>query len=186
MPKTPDDAIASMIANYEKNTGKPFDTWVALMRKEKLAKHGEIVKQLKDKHRMSHGYANLVATHVLRGDASAGGSDAIAAQYAGTKAALRPIYDKLATAVGKFGSDVELSPKKAYVSLRRSKQFGLIQPSTTDRLDIGITLKGVAPKGRLEASSSFSAMVTHRVRVASLKEVDAELVGWLKAAYDKA
>jgi hypothetical protein len=44
----------------------------------------------------------------------------------------------------------------------------------------------VAAKGRLEASGSFNAMCTHRVRVASLKEVDAELVGWLKQAYDKA
>lgn len=186
MPTTPDDAIASMIANYEKNTGKPFEAWLALMRKEKLAKHGEIVKRLKDQHGMGHGYANLVATHVLRDDASAAGHDPVAAQYAGAKAALRPLYDKLATAVGRFGGDVELSPKKTYVSLRRNKQFGLIQPSTTDRLDVGLNLKGVAAKGRLEPSGSFNAMVSHRVRVTAAEEIDAELIGWLRAAYDAA
>lgn len=182
-----DPALATMIANYEKNTGKPFEAWVEIARKAKLAKHGEIVKLLKEKHGMGHGYANLVAMTALKGDAPApGGDDLVEAQYAGKKAALRPLYDQLAKAVAKFGSDVEFSPKKTYVSLRRSKQFALIQPSTADRLDVGINLKGAAPKGRLEASGSFNAMVSHRVRVAGAKDIDAELVGWLRAAYDQA
>jgi hypothetical protein len=186
MAKTPEETLATMIANYEKNTGKPLAAWVALMKKEKLAKHGEIVKFLKEKHGMGHGYANVVAMEVLKGDAPAGGEDLVAAQYAGAKSALKPLYEALAAKIGKFGADVELSPKKTYVSLRRAKQFGLLQPSTADRLDVGINLKGVAPKGRLEASGSFNAMVTHRVRVSAAKDIDAELVGWLKAAYDAA
>ena len=186
MTKTPDDALATMIANYAKNTGKPLEAWIALARKSGLAKHGEIVKMLKEKHGMGHGYANVVAMKALEGDAAPGGEDLVAAQYAGAKAGLRPLYDKLAEAIAKFGADAELSPKKTYVSLRRSKQFGLIQPSTADRLDVGINLKGVAAKGRLEASGSFNAMVSHRVRVSSAKDLDAELLGWLKDAYDKA
>ena len=89
-------------------------------------------------------------------------------------------------AVAKFGSDVEFSPKKTYVSLRRSKQFALVQPSTPERLDVGINLKGAAPGGRLEASGSFNAMVSHRVRVTAASDIDAELLGWLRAAYDAA
>jgi Domain of unknown function (DUF5655) len=85
-----------------------------------------------------------------------------------------------------FGPDVEFSPKKAYVSLRRAKQFGLIQPTTAARVDVGLVLKGAPAAGRLEAAGSFNAMVTHRVRVASVKEVDSELIGWLRAAYDSA
>ena len=86
-------------------------------------------------------------------------------------------------AVKKFGADVEISPKKAYVSLRRNKQFAIIQPSTATRLDVGINLKGVEPAGRLEPSGSFNAMVSHRVRVSKPDEVDKELLGWLKKAY---
>jgi hypothetical protein len=182
-----DDALKTMIANYEKNTGKPFEAWIVIAKKAKLAKHGEIVKLLKEKHGMGHGYANLVAQRALAGDAPAPeGDDLVAAQYAGNKAALRPLYEQLAKAVVKFGADVELSPKKTYVSLRRKKQFALIQPSTADRLDVGINLKGAAAKGRLEASGSFNAMVSHRVRVTAAKDIDAELVGWLRAAYDQA
>jgi hypothetical protein len=187
MSKTPEDATATMIANYAKNTGKPFEEWVALVRKQGFAKHGEVVKHLKEKHAMGHGYANLVAMESLKpGALSAPGEDLVAAQYSGAKANLKPLYDRLGVAIAKFGGDVELSPKKSYVSLRRSKQFGLIQPSTAERLDVGINLKGVAPKGRLEASGSFNAMVSHRVRVTSAQDIDAELVGWLKSAYDAA
>ena len=187
MANTVDAAIATMIANYEKNTGRPLEAWVALARQEKLAKHGEIVKWLKEKHAMGHGYANLVAQRTLAGETpEPAGDDLVAAQYAGAKAGLRPAYDKLAKEIASFGADVEFSPKKAYVSLRRKKQFGLVQPSTADRLDIGINLKGVAPRGRLEASGSFNAMVSHRVRVAKAADIDGELIGWLRAAYDQA
>ena len=85
-----------------------------------------------------------------------------------------------------FGADVELAPKKAYVSLRRNKQFGLVQPSTKTRVDVGINLKDVAATERLEKSGSFNAMVSHRVRLASPTEVDAELIAWLKQAYERA
>ncbi len=189
MAKTPEEALASMLANYEKNTGRTFDAWVALMKKEELAKHGEIVKRLKEKHGMGHGYANGVAMEVLKAGSTrpeGSGEDLVGAQYAGAKAGLKPLYDKLAAAIAQFGGDVELSPKKASVSLRRSKQFGLLQPSNVDRLDVGINLKGVPATGRLEASGSFNAMVTHRVRVTSAKDIDAQLVAWLKSAYDAA
>jgi hypothetical protein len=45
-------------------------------------------------------------------------------------------------------------------------------------------MKGAAAKGRLEASGSFNAMVSHRVRLASKGDVNKELIGWLKKAYD--
>lgn len=81
---------------------------------------------------------------------------------------------------------MEISPKKAYVSLRRSKQFAIIQPSTATRVDVGINLKGHKATDRLEASGSFNSMVSHRVRIADKKEVNKELIGWLREAYDNA
>lgn len=189
MSQSPEAALQSMIDNLAAKTGRPLAEWVKLVKKSGLARHGEIVAMLKKDHGIGHGYANLVAHQALGSDAvsvAKGGTDLVAEQYAGAKAALRPIYDLVAKKVQAFGKDVELSPKKTYVSLRRSKQFGLVQPSTATRVDVGLNLKGVAPKGRLEASGRFNAMCTHRVRLESPKDVDAELVGWLKQAYDKA
>jgi hypothetical protein len=183
-----EQATASMIRNLEEKTGKSLDQWVGIARGLGGLKHGALVAVLKEKHGLGHGYANLVA-HSATGAVGAGapaGDDLLAAQYGGDKAALRPIYDRLAAQIRAFGKDVEISPKKGYVSLRRSKQFAIVQPSTKSRIDIGINLKGAAPAGRLEASGSFNAMVTHRVRIESPKEIDAELLAWLRRAYDSA
>lgn len=186
MPQTPEQAAQAMIDNLKDKTGKSLNQWFGVLRKTSFQKHGEFVKHLKAEGGVTHGYANLIA-HKYR-EASAGGTEAdpVAAQYAGAKASLRPIYDKLVKAVAAFGKDVEVAPKKTYVSLRRKKQFALVQPSTKDRVDVGINLKGTKPAGRLEASGSFNAMVTHRVRLASPKDVNAELKSWLKQAYDAA
>jgi len=134
---------------------------------------------------MTHGYANMVAHETLSaGKSQPTTSDLVETQYSGPKADLRPIYDALIAEISKFGPDLEIAPKKAYVSLRRNQQFGLIQPSTKTRVDVGINLKGSEPTERLEPSGSFNAMVSHRVRLTGADEVDSELIGWLKAAYD--
>jgi hypothetical protein len=186
--KSPEEQIREMLANLKTTTGKPLDGWLKIVTASKLEKHGEIVRMLKTDHGIGHGYANMIA-HQARGSMERpSGSDADAAtgQYDGPKAALRPIYDKLIEVIEGFGDDVELSPKKGYVSLRRSKQFATIHPSTATRVDVGIQLKGLEPKGRLEAAGSWNAMVSHRVRLSAAKEVDKELTAWLRAAYDKA
>ena len=187
MASTPEQQIETMIANMKANTGKSLDEWLKIAAKSKLEKHGEIVRMLKSDHGLGHGFANLVA-HRARGSLETAAPDGnpAAGQYDGAKAALKPIYDKLVSICEAFGKDVELSPKKGYVSLRRSKQFATIHPSTATRVDLGIKLKDVAPKGRLEAAGSWNGMVTHRVRIEKVSEVDAELKAWLKQAYEAA
>lgn len=177
-----------MINNLPEKTGKSLQQWLKLLSKQKVEKHGEIVKWLKSEHGVTHGFANLIA-HMHRkagGEGVGEAEDLVTAQYRGAKAGLRPVYDAVLKVVQSFGKDVEIAPKKTYVSLRRNKQFALVQPSTKDRLDIGINIKGVKPGGRLEASGSFNAMVSHRVRIGAKKDVDAEVKAWLRKAYDEA
>jgi hypothetical protein len=188
MAKSPEEMLKNMLDNLKEKTGKSLREWLQEVRASKRAKHGEIVKFLKEKHGVTHGYANQIALQALRpaGAPEPGSDDLVDSQYTGPKAGLRPIYEALVAAVAKFGKDVEIAPKKTYVSLRRSKQFALIQPTTATRVDVGINLKGKPPTERLENSGSFNAMVSHRVRVGSVMEVDAELTVWLRQAYDAA
>ncbi len=184
-----DAQLATMIANLKANTGKSLEQWARLAKASGKARHGELVAWLKAEHALTHGYANLVAHTTLKSDAgsqAAAGVDLVAAMFAGDKAALRPIFDALMKAVSAFGKDIEQAPKKGYMSLRRKTQFATLHPSTKTRFDVGLKLKGVSPAGRLEAAGSWNAMVTHRVRLASAADVDAELVRWLKQAYDQA
>ena len=104
----------------------------------------------------------------------------------GAKEAIRPVHDRVIALARALGPDVVLAPKKGYVSLRRKKQFAIAQPSTKDRFDLGLALKGTPAEGRLEASGSWNAMVSHRVRIAGPAEVNDQIIAWLRQAYDAA
>ncbi|MEL6822660.1 MAG: DUF5655 domain-containing protein, partial [Calditrichota bacterium] len=134
-----------------------------------------------------HGFANFVAYSARQSAAiHFEGEDLIASQYSGAKEALKPIYERILAEVNSFGGDVEVAPKKSSVSLRRKKQFALVQPSTKTRVDLGLKIKGKDPAGRLETSGPFGAMCTHRVQLTDVSHVDAEVVAWLKEAYEAA
>jgi len=175
-----------MIQNLEANTGKSLAEWIEIVKSSGAEKHGQMIKFLKSEHGFTHGFANLVAHKARQSDAGSSTEDAlIADQYKG-KEHMKPMYDAMIEKIKAFGSDVELAPKKAYVSLRRKKQFGLIQPSTKSRMDVGINIKGKEPEGALLASGSWNSMVSHRVKLESADQITDDLFQWLKEAYDNA
>ncbi len=181
MAKSPEQMAQAMIDNMPEKTGKALDEWQKVVAASGAAKHGEIVKLLKSEHGVTHGFANLIAQKCI-GNLDVSVEDLVTNQYQG-KEALKPIHDEIVEFVQTFGSELEIAPKKTSVSLRRKKQFALIQPSTKTRIDLGINLKGEAPQGRLEA---MSGMCTHKVRLSSVDEFDDEVRAWVKAAFDRA
>lgn len=50
-----DKALLTMIENLHKNTGKTLEQWTGIVKKENLAKHGEVIKFLKDCYGLTHG-----------------------------------------------------------------------------------------------------------------------------------
>lgn len=182
-----DPQVQTMIDNMPEKTGKSLQEWFTLLKKSGLGKHGEMMKLIKGEYGVTHGFANMIV--LLYRQQDAGGpmaeDDLVAQQYAGPKAALKPLYDEIIKTVEGFGQDVEIAPKKAYVSLRRSKQFGLVQPSTKDRLDLGLVLKDVAPAGALEGSGSFNSMCSHRIRLQNRSDFDQDVKKWLQQAYEQ-
>lgn len=71
------------------------------------------------------------------------------------------------------------------MSLRRKKQFALLNPATKTRFEIGINLKGQEPKGKLEAEKP-NAMCSHKIKLTDINEIDSEVLEWLKMAYENA
>lgn len=182
-----DKATQTMIDNLHKNTGKTLEQWTAIVKKETFAKHGEIIKFLKDTHGLTHGFANLIAHKAKGSDAESADNkdDLIEKQYKG-KEHFKPLYDRLIEEIHKFGVDIEIAPKNTYVSLRRKKQFAILQPATKTRFEIGINLKGQSPKGKLEAINTPNAMCSHRINLADTNGLDTEVIAWLKSAYENA
>jgi hypothetical protein len=178
----PEESLAKMVAGLKEKTGKSLDEWREVIARSGWQKHGEIMAGLKGEHGLSHGYANQIALRAPESEQP--GGDPIEEMFAKRPEA-KAIYDVLMSRIQEFGPDVDLAPKKGYVSVRRKKQFAILQPSA-GRLDVGIQLKGAEAGQRLEASGSFNAMLSHRVRVSTTMEIDPELVGWLKDAYEAA
>lgn len=167
-------------------TGKTLNEWIAIVKKQKLDKHKAIIDFLKSEHDFTHGYANFVALKARGADAAShDDADLLTSQYKG-KEQLKPIYDELLKKILKFGKDITVTPKKDSVSFIRKKQFALIKPATKTRVDLGLKLKDKPTTDRLGNSGPFGAMCTHRVQLTEKKEVDKELLEWLKEAYEKA
>lgn len=178
-----DAATQTMIDNIPTKTGRPLEEWFAVLDAASLEKHGQAMTLLKGEHAMTHGFANLIVTMHRDRSSTATADDLVDAQYAGAKAALRPVMEQIVGAVRGFGADVEIAPKKTSVSLRRSKQFALVEAPSSKRVQLGINLGGTPPTERLRAAGG---MCTHRVDVTALEQVDDELLGWLRAAYERA
>jgi predicted transport protein len=181
-----DKATQTMIENLYKNTGKTLEQWIDIVKNQNFAKHGEVVKYLKETHGLTHGFANLI-THKSKGsDAGSADNqdDLITKQYQG-KEHFKPFYDKLIAEIQSYGKDVEISPKNTYVSLRRNKQFATLNPATKTRFEIGINLKGQKPTGKLEAEKPNS-MCSHKINITDIKDIDKEVLDWIKTAYDNA
>jgi hypothetical protein len=184
-----DKALETQLANIEKRTGKTLAQLTKIVKGSGLAKHGELVAMLKRDHGMGHGDANTLVHIALKSDgtsaaAAAGKStgEVLDDIYTGPKAALRPVHDALMAAIEKFGP-FEIAPKKGYVSLRGKKQFAMIGPATNSQVEVGLNMKGVKGGGRL-VEQKPGGMCQYKVRLASAGEVDKELIGWIRQAYD--
>jgi len=180
-------AELNQVKNLETITGKKIEEWIAIANKCGLEKHGEILNYLKTTYGIGHGNANLIVHYAKQSHAGAveNSEELVTAQYR-RKENLKTWYDLLMKEINLLGDDIELAPKKAYVSLRRKKQFAIIQPSVKTRLDIGLNIKDVAPFGNVEAAGSWNSMCTHRIKIEDEKQINPDLISWIKKAYGQA
>jgi len=184
-----DQAVQTQINNIQKKTGKSLNELAAIATKSGLAKHGELRDMFKEKLGLGHGDANSLVHAILQSDgvraAEGKSEDTVLDEiYSGAKAGFRPIHEKLIKEINKFG-EFEIVPKKGYVSLRRKKQFAMIGPKTNTRFEVGINAKDFKKNARLLEQPKGS-MCNYIVNVSDAKEVDSELVAWVKSAFEGA
>lgn len=175
-------AIQTQLNNIQTKTGKSLDELFSAMTKSGHEKHGQLRDFAKSEFGLGHGDANALANHFLKGQAPEPASDPLDDIYTGPKAALRPIHEKLMETINGFG-DFEIHPKKGYVALRRKKQFAMIGPATNSRVEVGINMKDIPGTDRLEEQAP-GGMCQYKVKVTDVSQVDNELFGWIKTAYD--
>jgi hypothetical protein len=182
----PQAALITQLRNIQSRTGKTIPELHAMLAASDLQKTGERRSLLMERLGMGYGDANTVA--LLMGKPlpppAADAGDVLEALYSGKKAALRPLHDAVMALVTPMGA-FEQAPKKTYISLRRKKQFAMLGPATQTAVELGLNVKDLPPAARLKAMPP-GGMCQYTVRVNSMDEVDAELAGWLRAAFDAA
>ena len=195
-----DKATQTLLDNLQKRSGKTLGELTALVRNSGVTKHGQAVAMLKETLGMGHGDANMVAhltfsperiygTAPVAGGATEAGPAASADAeldriYTGPKAALRPIHERVMKEIERLGN-FEQAPKKTYISLRRKKQFAMVGPATNTRVEVGLNMKDVKGTSRLEALPP-GGMCQYKVRLEKADDVDAELLGWIRTAFERA
>lgn len=181
----PDQQAATQLANIEKSTGRALAGFTALIKASGLEKHGQIVAMLKAEHGLGHGNANLIAK--LARDKLDGGpaaaDDLLEAQYSGAKQALRPIFDRVARLARSMGPDAKEVVQKTAVAFRRKKNFLVVTAPSAKRVELGLNLEAT-PAG--ERVVPARGMCTHKLTVAAVEELDGDVEGWIRAAYELA
>ncbi|MFN0100882.1 MAG: DUF5655 domain-containing protein [Bryobacteraceae bacterium] len=179
-----DKATATQIENIQKKTGKTLAELAATLRATGLTKHGELRDWAKNTLGLGHGDANTLVHAISKPAETPAADDVLDGIYTGPKAHMRPIHEALLREIGAFG-EFEIAPKKGYVSLRRKKQFAMIGPAANTRFEVGLNLKNVASGSRLEELPP-KGMCSHKVKLTGPAEVDAELLGWIRTAFEQA
>jgi hypothetical protein len=182
-----DKAVQTQVENIQKKTGWTLEQLYAWLASTGLVKHGRLRDAARRDLGLGHGDANtLVTTFFLRstGATEAPAATAGAGLYQRPKAALRPVHDRVMAVVAELGP-FEVAPKKTCLSLRRKNRFARVGPATRTQVEVGLNAKHLPAGARLEALKP-GGMCRYRVRIGSPEEVDAELLGWIRAAFDVA
>lgn len=184
-------ALETMVRNIEEKTGKTMAQLAQVIEKSGLTKHGEIRSMLMEKFDLGHGAANTVVHLALKSDGESAAKErglspasVLDEIYAGPRAALRPVHDRMLELLAALG-DFETAPKKGYVSYRRKKQFVMIGPKTNTAVELGFGAKTLPAHPRLKEMPPNS-MCRYTTRVSAVGEIDADVKRWLKISYDEA
>lgn len=181
----PQAATATQLRNIEAKTGQTFAQLCQLIADSGLAKVGEQRSLLMERLGLGYGDANTVALLAKAAAAApAASADPLDAIYTGAKAPLRALHEQVSAAIDRLGAH-EKAPKKSYLSLRRKKQFATLGPATKDQIELGLNARELKAAPRLKALPP-GGMCQYSVRLSSADEIDAELMAWVRVAFDAA
>jgi hypothetical protein len=186
--------VQGMMAKLKERTGKTLDEWV----REVIASGPPTEKErrvwLKERHQLGTNYAWWVAERAEGKGAEHDSPEAylkaaegwVEAMFAGPRAGLRPVYERLLELGFALGKEVKACPCQTIVPLYRNHVFAQVKPATRTRIDFGLALGATKAAGRLIDTGGYAKKdrITHRIPVTCVEEIDAEVEAWLHEAYE--
>jgi predicted transport protein len=185
---SPDDMMAAVTASMAERTGRDLDGWARLVLDESGVDPLDQVavrRWLRDVHGVPQNTQWAIAFEVARraGWVEPTVDEYVDSQYTGRKAALRPVYDAVEAALLGLGDDVRREGRSTYVPFVRARQFAAVGATAT-RVDVGLRFVSPPASARLVAATAPGS-ATHKVVLTNVGQVDDELVGLLRAAYEQ-
>jgi hypothetical protein len=168
----------------KERTGQDVEAWNQRITTEGLTDEQHLRAWLTAQGVTGYAQSLLVMERFGYPDFLVASADAlIQGQYA-DRPQLRPIFDAIIDAAAGLG-EVVIQTRKTYVSLVSPRRtFARVQPTTKQRVDLGLRLEGQQPVGRLQPSKIHETMPL-QISLMTPDEVDAEVLGWLQQAYDQ-
>jgi Domain of unknown function (DUF5655)/Domain of unknown function (DUF4287) len=188
MASTPDDMMSAVSASLASRTGRSLDEWVTLVQASGVdpLDQNAVRRWLRAEHGVPQNSQWAIADAAARaaGWERPSVDEYINRQYTGAKAGLRPIYDALAAAAGDLGDDVTVEGRGTYTPFVRGRQFAAVAPAAKDRVDLGLRFADPPPAPRLTPATS-PGQATHKISLHSVADVDDEVLGLLRVAYEQ-
>ncbi|WP_243287578.1 DUF5655 domain-containing protein [Geothrix terrae] len=190
--------IQAILANLERSSGRGLAAWVALARKEAPADLKGCAAWLRAQG-LGGNQASLVAQRACAAHGHpfddtpegylAAAPGYVDAQYAGRKAALRPLFEAVSALARSLGPDVKVCPCETIVPFYRHHVFAEVKPFAS-RLDLGLALGDPATvedtSGRLKDTGGFRKKdrITHKLEITMEGDLE-EALPWLRRAYER-
>ncbi|HET6204276.1 MAG TPA: DUF5655 domain-containing protein [Planctomycetota bacterium] len=186
----------AIVASMKVKSGRTLEEWIAFVRKSGPATEEARRMWLQEKHGLGMNYSWWIAARTVgKGEEDTDPEKYLEAaeryveeMFAGSKAGLRPIYEKLLETAFSIAEDVKVCPCQTIVPIFRRHVIAQIKPSTRTRIDFGLALgkrSGKLPKRLIDTGGAAKKdRITHRIEVTSVDDLDGDLVRWLKTAYD--
>jgi len=175
-------------------SGRSLDQWADLVRRQDLPDRKSRTTWLKATHGFGANHAWWIAEYAYDkatwdGDPAIylkQAADYVEAMFVKGKEWQRPIFEAVHREVKKLGKDAKVCPCKTMIPFYRRREFAHVKPATKTRLELALALVDVPFKGRLKKNprARDDDRHHHLVELADVKDVDAEVVKWLRMAYE--
>ena len=168
----------------KERTGEDVDAWSRRGKKERFNDEKTLRVWLTKQGVTGYAQSLLVMERFGYPDFLLASADELVEGQYEDRPHLRPIFNAIIDAVAGLG-DVTIQARKTFVSLVSPRRtFARVQPTTKNRVDLGLRLDGENPGGRLQPSKIHETMRL-QISFTTRDEVDSEALDWLQRAYDQ-
>lgn len=175
---------AMWIRILEESTGEGLDIWSERIRREGFRDKQSLRAWLKGQGLTGYAESLLVMERFGYPDFITASADKLIHDQYADRPHLQPIFDAIVGAAMEM-DEITIQARKTYVSLLTPRRtFARIQPTTKNRVDLGLRLEGQKPVGCLQTSKIHETMKL-RIGLTAVEEVDAEVLSWLRKTYDE-